>query len=61
MLIECWECSMNCSDKARTCPYCGAPDPHRGKERRADRRLGWRIVGGVWFIVLVAVALVAIS
>ena len=56
MLTECWECGASISDAADACPRCGAPAMTE-MERRDDKRLGWRIVGAVWLMIIVGVAL----
>lgn len=48
---------MKCSDRAKVCPYCGAPDPLDGKRKANDKRLAWRIVGAVWLMIVVGLSL----
>jgi len=55
-MIRCSECRKDISDKAATCPHCGAPvDAPAARAMQADsgrRALKW-IGGGIGFLILV--------
>ena len=63
MLIKCNECGKEVSDKANTCPNCGAPikedEIKKGQQTFVKRLIAAVIVFLVVFIVELAIGLVA--
>ena len=68
-LIECYECGKEISDKAPSCPHCGAPQlVSKNKELKAKKLINFKqylkpigIGLGVIFIPLAAVASVPLT
>ena len=61
-LIRCWECDEEVSDRAESCPHCGAPRKLKFHEKlnrfgRGTSRTGLKITAYTWGALILIILL----